>query len=361
MKKIRIWLCLLSVLAAFEAQAFSSEMISAVEQCLAFAENLPDTGGTPIELRVIGQEDGACVVSLGSPNEEANQMECRLNEEQTARLSSVMAQMSVTNNTEDWEPLWEEFAAQSCYVKGIEKTQAEQTDEALAENNEQLSESNAEEKNVLVFSIEFMNALRDCKPAVSEETEEGIAQLKIIGLKKGKCQMQYDAYDLSVPLSILPNIHNTKDVQVLLRNREIAHYTFKPDYVYDGLLYALDACRRKRDYTGSEVSGQQGDAVWKSGLTAEYFEQACTVYLNNRVELEDDVIDQTVQCHISEAELETILSYYQEILDLYGAKKRQVIGGKIQTTSAQENEKTHQSDTELMYYLQQNGYCRKPK
>jgi hypothetical protein len=228
---------------------------------------------------------------------------------------------------------------------------------------EAIPEEPAQAAVVDYFTPEFMGKLRQCQPAViapiGNEDDEA-ESLEIIGKQGNVCRLRYDLYQISAPLEVLPNIHSFEDLQVILRNPEMAHYDYTPQYIYDGLLYALDACRNKRDYMGRQTSGQVGKATYNAGLTAEYFNQICTIYLSNQLDVMGNQSDWTVTCRLKDAEVAEILSYYQQILDEYGKKQRQVVDGRLQTVPAKENEVTQQADKELMYYLQQNDFCRKP-
>lgn len=248
--------------------------------------------------------------------------------------------------------------------EAVAENAPEGAEEQPAENAEPEATEEEPAPQVPDFAPEFLFKLHKCEPAVSEPLGEGdddSEKLEIIGIKGDKCQMKYAFYDLSVPLMTVPNIRNIADMQVMLRSPETARFNYVPQYVYDGLLFALDACRNKKDYAGRHQLGQTGPAKWDSGLTAEYFGKVCTIYLNNQVEIFDDLVDWTVTCRVEEDDVKEILSYYQEVLDEYGKTKHAVVDGRLQTTEAEENEVTKQADKELMYYLQQNNYCQKPQ
>ena len=333
------------------AEAFSPEMTEATSSCLEYAEDLPSgEDETGISLRIEGKNEGMCIVSLGSEENDANRIRCALNDDQLQRLVAVMQNMSDGLANDEWKQLWEEYAKSSC---GLGDIQIEHTSEEKADSV----------KVADYFTQEFMGKLRLCQPAVSDligyEDDEALS-LEIIGKEGDKCMLKYGEYKIMAPLDILPNIHSFEDLQIILRNKEMSHYEYTPQYIYDGLLFALDACRNKRDYMGRQVSGTINKAQYTAGLTAEYFNQMCTIYLANQLDVMGDISDWTVICRLKETEVTEILSYYQQILDEYGKKQRQVINGRLQTIAAKENEVTHQADQELMYYLQQNGFCQKP-
>lgn len=352
MKNYFIW-AIICFLAGWplQAKAFSAEMIEATESCLEYAEDVPaKTDEIPVSMRIEGKDEGLCIITLGPKEIEDNHIKCALNEEQLGHLVEVMREMPDNAVDAEWEKLWQELAVTSC---GLNEITIE----------EKPQETEPKPVAMEILTPEFMENLRKCQPAVSApigyEDDEAVP-LEIIAKKGDKCLLKYDAYKIEAPLGILPNIHNFEDLQVILRNKEMSHYDYTPQYIYDGLLYALDACRNKRDYMGRQVSGKVGKASYVSGLTAEYFDQVCTVYLAHQLDVMGNQQDWTVTCRLKEAEVEEILGYYQQILDEYGKKQKQVVNGRLQTIAAKENEVTKQADKELMFYLQQNGFCRKP-
>lgn len=332
-------------------EAFSAEMIEATQSCTQYVEDVPTKADEiPISMRIEGKKEELCLVVLKPEIDENERIECALNEEQLGHLVEVMQNMPADAVDAEWGKLWEEFAQSSCGLNEIKVEAAAPAEPVQADV-------------VDYFAPEFMAKLRQCEAAVSAPIgyeEDDAVPLEIVAKQGDKCELKYDQYQIKAPLDILPNIHSFEDLQVILRNKEMAHYDYTPQYVYDGLLYALDACRNKRDYMGRQTSGQVGKATYNAGLTAEYFNQICTIYLSNQLNVMGNQSDWTVTCRLKDAEVAEILSYYQQILDEYGKKQRQVVDGRLQTVPAKENEVTQQADKELMYYLQQNDFCRKP-
>ncbi len=245
-------------------------------------------------------------------------------------------------------------AAENPQLTTMESEENATTDEATTQQTEQLPQT-PEVFNV--FTPQFMNALRKCKSAQeSNQFDNAASTIQIIERKDEKCHLRYAEFDLYVPFDVLPNIHGFDDLQTLLRNPEIAHYNFQPQYIYNGLLYALNSCAQKRDYLGIEKKEKRDNKQIKQGLEAEFANDVCTVYLISELEVENVRQDYTVTCRIDTATIANLLNYYRELLDKYG-EKRFMAQGKMRVRSEVENEQTRQADDELMFFMQQKGLC----
>lgn len=208
-----------------------------------------------------------------------------------------------------------------------------------------------------VFTPQFMNALRQCKPAQdTNQFNTDDSDVQIIAFEDEKCHLRYADFDLYVPLALLSNIHGFDDLQILLHNPEIAHYNFQPQYIYNGLLHALNSCARGMDYLGVEKKEIRNNKQIKQGLEAEFADNICTIYLVSELEVESVHQDYTVICRIDTTTIANLLNYYRELLDKYG-EKRFMAQGKMRVRSEVENEQTRQADAELMFFMQQKGLC----
>ncbi len=214
-----------------------------------------------------------------------------------------------------------------------------------------------------VFSPQFMADLRQCRPASeSGHTQYGEpAEITIVGPTADRCHLQYADFDLLMPDDLLGSIHGFDDLPPLLRNADIAHYKFKPEYVYDGLLYALTACAQKSDYFGTQDVAEKGYVRTTKGLSAEYFNHLCHVYLTSELDIDGIVNDYTVVCQVPDSALESIVENYADVLEKYGEKRQGIAEGRATGRAAVQNAATQKADTELMFYLQQSGYCQRPQ
>lgn len=211
-----------------------------------------------------------------------------------------------------------------------------------------------------VFSKQFINALYKCQPAVAQnEKDASDAPLIIIGIEENSCHLKYGDFNLFLPLDILPNLHGFDDLQILLRNREIARFDYQPQYIYTGLLHALNSCGHGTDYLGIEKSETHGNIRTTNSLETEFFQDICTIYLVSKLEVEGAISDYTVTCKIGADAVAGLLNYYHDLLEKYG-EKRIIVNGKPKIISEQENEETRRADAELMFFLQQKGYCQRP-
>ena len=241
-------------------------------------------------------------------------------------------------------------------------TQEQNNSENNEPQNSESEKASAEESVIRddVFTQQFIKALHKCQPAVAQnEKDASDAPLIIIGIEENSCHLKYGDFDLYLPLDVLPNLHGFDDLQILLRNREIAHFNYQPQYVYTGLLHALNSCGRGTDYLGIEQNTEHGNIRTTSSLEAEFFQDVCTIYLVSTLEIEGAVTDYTVTCKIGTNAVAGLLNYYHDLLEKYG-EKRIVVNGKPKIVSEKENEETKQADAELMFFLQQKGYCQRP-
>lgn len=214
-----------------------------------------------------------------------------------------------------------------------------------------------------VFSPQFMAALRQCRSASeSGHTQYGEpAEITIVGFENDRCHLQYADFDLLVPDDLLGSIHGFDDLPPLLRNNDIAHYNFQPEYTYDGLLYALQSCAQKNDYFGTQDTQEKDYVIITKGLNAEYFNHLCHVYLTSELDIDGIVSDYTVVCQVPDSALESIVENYADVLEKYGEKRQGITKGHTTGRAAVQNAETRKADTELMFYLQQSGYCKRPQ
>ena len=209
-----------------------------------------------------------------------------------------------------------------------------------------------------IFPHSFITSLSKCQADKTIKKTLFIAEkAEIIGREKNRCHIEYNFFDLYVPMDILPNIHSFDDLQTLLKNKDIAQYKNVPDYDYKGMLFALSACRKKTDYYGSWQQQEDLNVVTMRGMSAENVDDVCEIKLTNKVDVDGILYDYSVTCRIPDTDLQEILNLYSELLEKYD-QKRQVLGlGKVNVTPAQHNAETDLADKELMFYLQQKDYC----
>ena len=207
-----------------------------------------------------------------------------------------------------------------------------------------------------VFSPQFMKNLMQCQPDKEAQNERFV---EIIGPKEDYCLLKYANFDLNVPLTLLTNIHGIDDVETLLKNKDIAHYNYRADYIYDGLMYALNACFNKNDYDGKQEELADEYVTINRGLDAEFTNGMCTIYLSNTQNVEGVITDYGVTCTLSYKEVQNLEPYFKDLAEKYGKKRGFSSDGHIMVTREQKNKQTHEADIALMYYLQKHGFCKK--
>lgn len=207
-----------------------------------------------------------------------------------------------------------------------------------------------------VFSPEFMKNLLTCKPDFESDEDR---KVEIVGPKDGQCLLKYANFDLNIPMTLLGNIHSFDDVETLLKNKDIARYNYRADYIYDGLMYALNACFNKKDYEGKQEELADEYVTIDRGLNAEFVNGICSVYLSNTQNIEGVITDYGVTCTLSYKDVQNLEPYFKNLAEEYGEKRGFSADGHITVTREQKNKQTHEADIALMYYLQKSGYCKK--
>ena len=248
------------------------------------------------------------------------------------------------------EPQTEQQPAAEQTATEENNTVAEQTETTDTENEAEAEEKpeEVEEELVLdVFSPEFMASLRICR---EDSATNGQRVFEIKGLRDGKCYLTYGNYILNVPTNVLNNIHSFDDLQTLLKNKDMVRYKYLPEYTYEGLIYALDACAHKQKYYGVEIEERKVDAVITRGLIAEYQGDYCEIVLQNELELDEDLRDYGVTCRLTPEVIDELEPYFTDIVAKYK---------DIKATELHQIKEVRDADLALMYYLQQNEYCRK--
>ena len=193
-----------------------------------------------------------------------------------------------------------------------------------------------------------------------DEEKSGNSFLKIIGIQQQKCHLQYNSFDLYIPQDILPNIHGFDDMKTLLKNKDITQYNYQPKYLYKGLLFALNACRKGKSYSMPMEIYDHGEISETSGLFAEKNQKVCVITLYNAMTIDADATDYSVICRISEDVLNNILTHYTDMIAQYGEKRYFSAQGKVQVKREEHNSQTALVDKEILFYLQQKNHCRKP-
>lgn len=207
-----------------------------------------------------------------------------------------------------------------------------------------------------VFSAEFMKNLITCSTDTESQNDRTV---EIAGPQNGYCLLQYANFDLHVPLTLLGNIHGFDDIEKLLKNKDIAHYNYRADYIYDGLMYALNACFNKKNYEGKQEELADEYVTIERGLYADFINDTCSVYLSNTQNIEGVITDYGVTCTLPYKTVQDLEPYFKDLAEKYGEKRGFAADGHIMITREQKNKHTKDADIALMYYLQKNGYCKK--
>lgn len=209
-------------------------------------------------------------------------------------------------------------------------------------------EDTVEEVLVLeVFPPDFMASLRVCRKD-SDSKDGRVFEIK--GMRNGKCHLTYGNYILDVPTSLLSSIHGFDDLNTFLKNKDMTRYKYLPEYTYEGLIFALNACAHKEKFYGVEEEENRIDATVLRGLSAEYFDEHCEIYLQNELELEFEVRNYSITCRLPQAAIEELEPYFSDIVEKYE---------ELEPTEMHKNKEVRDADIALMYYLQQNNYCHK--
>lgn len=202
-----------------------------------------------------------------------------------------------------------------------------------------------------VFEPEFMESLIACRP---DKAVRGRMTLEIVGERDKNCYLKYGNYELNVQKTLLANVHGFDDMEILVKNKDVARYKYFPKYMYDGLIYALNSCADKQEYIGLEENEKLSDASVTRGLNAEYKDNTCIIYLRNNLQLDFENVaeDYGYTCRLPQDDVAELLPYFKNIVAKY----------KDEDLPLDERPKeVRDADIALMYYLQQNDYCTKNK
>jgi hypothetical protein len=251
---------------------------------------------------------------------------------------------------------------------GAEDISAESNDiQVMPENATEIEENTADSQDEYVepevvfevFPADFMRSLLKCRQDKAVRDNGDTAE--IFGLKDGYCEVSFLNFNMKIPQNILPNIHGFDDLTALLKNPDISTYNYKPEYVYDGLLFELDNCyRNKNAHIATQLENDNGVVIIRRGVSSEYISEHCFVKLQNELEINGSIRDYTVVCRMGLPELAELLSPYREIIAQYGAKRKIAPNGQVYFRGEQANEETQRADAELLYVLQRGGFCLKP-
>ncbi len=194
------------------------------------------------------------------------------------------------------------------------------------------------------FSADFMGALYECQSAKERQNLAGIEEISIIGKVNGKCQLRYDDFVLNIPTELLPNIHSMTDIRQLLLNNDFT--TYQPQYEYAGLLQELNLCSKSGSGHNAYLHrSANNDIAITKGLTSKVENGGCTIRLLNQLSMNDSFKDYSVVCHIPANDMQLILDAYADLLQKQNPETAEL----------------KKADEEILFRLQQVGYCQKPK
>lgn len=229
------------------------------------------------------------------------------------------------------------------------KSESESEPESTTESEpESESEPEAEPMEYLPnpsnFSADFMVSLYQCQPNKEQQNLAGREEVVIAGKINGRCRLLYDDFMLSMPMELLTNIHSMTDIRHLLQNPDIMSY--QPKYEYSGLLQELNVCSRYAEGHNAYLHRRTlNDVTITKGLISKVENGGCTIRLLNQLNLGEKFADYSVICKIPASDMEIILDAYTDLL----------------SEQNPENSKLQKADDEIMFRLQQIGYCKKPK
>ena len=194
------------------------------------------------------------------------------------------------------------------------------------------------------FSADFMVSLYQCQPNKEQQNLAGREEVVIAGKINGRCRLLYDDFMLSMPMELLTNIHSMTDIRHLLQNPDIMSY--QPKYEYSGLLQELNVCSRYAEGHYAYLHRRTlNDVTITKGLISKVENGGCTIRLLNQLNLGEKFADYSVICKIPASDMEIILDAYTDLL----------------SEQNPENSELQKADDEIMFRLQQIGYCKKPK
>lgn len=359
---------------------FSDELLQATANCSPYSEDFSKNNSTisffgmspKITINILGKDNGLCkfVVKHEFKGMGGSQYTCQINAQQQKELLEAMKDRSTELITETYTsyttiesgdevqriPYETKITAGRFIVEYSKITGSSCEIEEITYSEEEKEQT---KKDMLSFSHEFINSLRKCEPDTEEFSMFILSKkAEIIGMQDDNCYIKYSDFDLFVPTNIIPNITGFDSLETLLKNRDIAKYNKKLEYSYNGLLFEIDHCAKHHEDHRGESTTQSSEFVSiKRGISTEYINQTCVIKLQNELEIDGSIEDYSIRCPIPEKEIQHIADTYSELISKYG-EKREYIDGGVRFISAQKNAETKQADDEIMYYLQQKGFCQ---
>ena len=361
---------------------FSPDLLNAAADCLPYSEDftklnpdlkalVKDLGGQDLQILIDiqGIEDNRCMLTvtsklLGICGQKAV---CALNGEQHRALVKAMNDRSKKRVVARWTTTTDDTAqmpiettmsggifdvtmakikALACQVEDVVPTK-EEVDEAKDKTD--------------AFSPAFVAALQNCVPATADRNLYLVHdEVKIVGRQDDVCHLKYKIFDLYVPSETMQNLRGYTDVERLLKNKQISVYDYKQQYLYDGILFELEYCRKhKTKHNGlSERNNADEEADIEKGIMSEPADGLCNITFINKLYYGGHESDYSVVCAIPNDKVDAFLSQYADILQKYGEKS---VGGAEGTLfePAVHNDETRHADGLLLVDIQTLGLCRR--
>lgn len=329
---------------------FSSELVDAAAMCEEYSEDFSKNNPqlkAPVNIDIIGVEGEKCHFMVNSYLQESkvSQYDCLVDPQQMADIVNAMKNNSNDSiSVKDNKSGNGETVTDTLFDITLKKISGEACTVSVKEIEVKEEKKDTFVANIDNFSPDFMNALYKCMPYTEEKEIFGNNErIEIKGAKDDKCQLKYDDFNLFLPKELLSNVQSFSDVQMLLRNKNMASYI--PSYDYKGILVGISRCTK--DNPASTISLQnntKNDVNIHKGMIFNYEDDGCRIKLLNQVYVAGIMDDYSINCFVEQKDLRLILEVYGELL----------LKNHEDYITEMKN-----ADDELMYRLQQADLCKK--
>lgn len=369
---------------------FSDKLLEATENCLVYEEDFTENNPTLqdlgkmfgganflVKVKIFGENNQFCHFSIGYGlgNLQTTRYDCNISKNQQLELLNAMKSRSMEevsasyisySSFTDNEGVTNKLPTQNKVTGNLfDVTLAKILGEncVLEETEPTKEELNELEQQVVKFSDSFMSSLKNCQP-----DEEKInmpfmnVSLKILGQSQNICKLEFADFSIEVPVERVSELSSFDDVDILLKDKNVAKY--KPDFLVDNLLFALNDCEQQENYEFGGSSKSYGDVTVKQSLSSSYNkDMVCNLKFTNLLLRGEEEEDYSLYCNISNNERSKLLLPYKELIEKYGRKitkeHQSDSGFSISIEGPVYNEQTQKAGKSLFNSIKSQGFCGK--
>lgn len=362
---------------------FSEQLLQSSEKCSPYTENFTELnpelvgigamfgGELSVLIDIKGKQKEKCVfdvvMQIGILGRQIQH--CQISDDQRQRLLVAMKDRSNEVITETFDSYMTVSDENGKIIdkKGYKTTITDnrfniEWAKIIQECNisqEELSEEEKAEqqKKFNTFDRKFIKSLRSCQQAIaSRQVLFFDENLEIKGWKDGKCIIEYKDFTIRLPQEKLENIQSWDNISEVIKDRIISEYNYEKNYIYDDLLFAIDACINK-DGSNGEFTQSIGEIEIIKSLEYKRTANGCKIAFVNKLKRGNKSEIYTKKCKLPEDYIQGIKKKYYTLLEQYGSKSGIDEKGFLYAQSVKSNEDTKAADEEIWLEINENNYC----